>query len=432
MNPLALDLNEKLSKSNPNVADMLSDLGKLIYYPKGILSQSAEAKSTKYNATIGMATYSDRKMYADTLNDVFHHLEPDEIFPYAPPQGLESLRDLWQQKMLKENPDLKKEDFSRPIATNALTHGLSIVGDMFADSGDTLLLPTHNWGNYKLVYSTRHSVDIETYNIFDESGNFTTDGLVKHLENYEKDKVILILNYPNNPTSYTPNKEEVKVMVEAIQSLAERGTNVIAIVDDAYYGLFYEDVYTQSLFTALTNLQQENLLPIRLDGATKEFFAWGLRVGFITFGVNDETTKQVLEAKVKGLIRSNISSGPMPSQSAVKYVLEHPETFEKEIQHNIDTLQARYEVTKSVVYDEKYKKFWQPYDFNSGYFMAVKVQDVKPEELREHLIEHYSIGIIALNATDIRIAFSCIEKDDIPYVFDMIAKAIEDLQAKSE
>lgn len=43
MNPLALDLNEKLSKSNPEIADMLSDLGKLMYYPKGILSQSAEA-----------------------------------------------------------------------------------------------------------------------------------------------------------------------------------------------------------------------------------------------------------------------------------------------------------------------------------------------------------------------------------------------------
>ncbi len=44
----------------------------------------------------------------------------------------------------------------------------------------------------------------------------------------------------------------------------------------------------------------------------------------------------------------------MPSQSAVKYVLEHPETFENEIQHNIDTLQARYEITKSVVYDDQY------------------------------------------------------------------------------
>ncbi|MEJ7207679.1 aspartate aminotransferase, partial [Staphylococcus epidermidis] len=81
-----------------------------------------------------------------------------------------------------------------------------------------------------------------------------------------------------------------------------------------------------------TNLRLDNVLPIRLDGATKEFFAWGLRVGFITFGVSNETTKHVLEEKVKGLIRSNISSGPMPSQSAVKYVLEHPETFENEIQ----------------------------------------------------------------------------------------------------
>ena len=428
MNPLALDLNEQLSKSNPEVADMLSDLGKLMYYPKGILSQSAEAKSTQYNATIGMATYSDSKMYANTLNDMFNHLEPDDIFPYAPPQGIEPLRDLWQQKMLKENPDLDKKDMTRPILTNALTHGLSLVGDMFVDSGDTLLLPTHNWGNYKLVYSTRHNAEIETYDIFDEEGHFTTEALVNTLENYKKDKVILILNYPNNPTGYTPTQGEVTTIVNAIKSLAERGTNVIALVDDAYYGLFYEDVYTQSLFTALTNLHLDNILPIRLDGATKEFFAWGLRVGFITFGVNNEITKQVLEAKVKGMIRSNISSGPMPSQSAVKYVLEHSEIFNKEIQQNIDTLQARYEVTKAVVYDDKYAQFWQPYDFNSGYFMALQVKDVDPEQLRKHLIDQYSIGIIALNATDIRIAFSCVEKDDIPHVFDAIAKAIADLQ----
>ena len=42
-------------------------------------------------------------------------------------------------------------------------------------------------------------------------------------------------------------------------------------MDDAYYGLFYEDVYTQSLFTALTNLNSNAILPVRLDGATKEF-----------------------------------------------------------------------------------------------------------------------------------------------------------------
>ncbi len=42
MNPLALNLNEQLNETNPNVLDMLSDLGKSMYYPKGILTQSAE------------------------------------------------------------------------------------------------------------------------------------------------------------------------------------------------------------------------------------------------------------------------------------------------------------------------------------------------------------------------------------------------------
>ncbi|MEJ7552986.1 aminotransferase class I/II-fold pyridoxal phosphate-dependent enzyme, partial [Staphylococcus hominis] len=88
-----------------------------------------------------------------------------------------------------------------------------------------------------------------------------------------------ILNYPNNPTGYTPNNEEVQTIVKAIESLAAKGTQVVAVIDDAYYGLFYEDVYTQSLFTALTNIHSKNVLPVRLDGATKEFFAWGFRVG---------------------------------------------------------------------------------------------------------------------------------------------------------
>ena len=55
-------------------------------------------------------------------------------------------------KMLKENPSLKASSISRPIVTNALTHGLSLVADLFVNDEDTILLPTHNWGNYKLIF----------------------------------------------------------------------------------------------------------------------------------------------------------------------------------------------------------------------------------------------------------------------------------------
>ena len=45
-------------------------------------------------------------------------------------------------KMLKENPSLKASSISRPIVTNALTHGLSLVADLFVNDEDTILLPT--------------------------------------------------------------------------------------------------------------------------------------------------------------------------------------------------------------------------------------------------------------------------------------------------
>lgn len=44
MDQAANVLNNALITENQHVYDMLSDLGKSLYYPKGILSQSAEAK----------------------------------------------------------------------------------------------------------------------------------------------------------------------------------------------------------------------------------------------------------------------------------------------------------------------------------------------------------------------------------------------------
>lgn len=427
MNPLALELNEQLKKEYPVVLDMLSDLGKSIYYPKGILSQSGEAKGTKYNATIGMATTDEGIMYTDALYNQFGDQDPSDIFPYAPPQGDERLRTLWQQKILKDNPDLSADDISKPVVTNALTHGLSLAGDLFVDAQDTILLPEHNWGNYKLAFGVRHSANIETYKAFEEDGSYTLEYFKHALEQYKKEKVILVLNFPNNPTGYTPVAEEVKEMVEAIKQLADKGTQVITLVDDAYYGLFFEDVYKQSVFTALTALNHENIMPVKVDGATKEYFSWGFRVGFLTFGSQNDVVKDVLVAKLKGLIRSNLSSCSLPSQTAIIHAMEDP-SFQDQVDHNVNILKERYEVTKEVAYRDEFRSLWTPYAFNSGYFMALKVLDVDPEQLRLHLIEKYSIGIIALNKTDIRIAFSCIEKSDIEHVFESIAKAINDLK----
>ena len=41
MNPLAEELNQIVAQCNPNILDMLSGIGKQLYFPKGILSQGA-------------------------------------------------------------------------------------------------------------------------------------------------------------------------------------------------------------------------------------------------------------------------------------------------------------------------------------------------------------------------------------------------------
>jgi len=124
MNPLAQELNDQLTQHSPHVLEMLSDLGKNLFFPKGILTQSAEAKDKafKFNATIGIATEKGGPMYLQCIQDKLSGFDPKDIFPYAPPAGKPELRALWREKMLRENPSQQGKHFSNPIVTNALTN----------------------------------------------------------------------------------------------------------------------------------------------------------------------------------------------------------------------------------------------------------------------------------------------------------------------
>ena len=106
---------------------------------------------------------------------------------------------------------------------------------------------------------------------------------------------------------------EGDAIVAAIKEVAESGCNIVAITDDAYFGLFYEDSLKESLFGKLANLHPR-ILAVKLDGATKEEFVWGFRTGFITFADGNEyentPVMTALEKKTMGIIRARISNRP--------------------------------------------------------------------------------------------------------------------------
>ena len=292
--PLAAELNEVIERENPHVFAMLSELGKRLYFPKGILAQSAEAKdkAKRYNATIGIARENGSPMFLPSVMHYFHDLSPAEALTYAPATGRPDLRKTWRDELLRKNPSLAGKKFSMPIVTAGVTHALSLVGDLFVDKGEMVLLPDKYWENYELLFGVRHQAQIATYPFFNAAGGFNVEALRQALATRAGSwKTILVLNFPNNPTGYSATEAELDQIAAVLQEAAEDGRNLVVVTDDAYFGLFYgEDVARESLFAKLAGAH-ERLLAVKVDGPTKEEFVWGLRMGMLTFGSRPSTAK---------------------------------------------------------------------------------------------------------------------------------------------
>jgi len=431
MNPLAEELNQKIGEQSASVLDLLSQRGRALYFPRGILSQSAEAraKAHRFNATIGEATEGDGPM---ALPSILSHLEgipASDAVRYAPAAGKPELRQAWREKLLAENPLLREREFGLPIVTSAITHGLSLVGDLFVDPGDRLLLPDKLWGNYRLTYEVRLGARVETFPTY-EGERFNVGGLRSSLV-ASPGKTILLLNFPNNPTGYMPGREEVEGIRDAIVEAAEAGSQLVVVVDDAYFGLVYNDHgLTESPFGYLANIHPR-VLTIKLDGATKELFVWGLRCGFLTFGPppveQSEVLLGALERKTMGAIRGGISNCSHLSQSLVLAALRSP-SIATERREKFELLRDRARKVQEVVQRERYRASWDVYPFNAGYFMCIRVKGVDAEALRTHLLSQYGVGVISIGPSDIRVAFSCLEESEVEPLFDCIHGAIEELR----
>ncbi|WP_220740845.1 aminotransferase class I/II-fold pyridoxal phosphate-dependent enzyme [Leuconostoc miyukkimchii] len=430
LNAVAVKINSGIKHENPYVYDMLSTYGREVYFSKdGNVKQIADAKkySEEFNATSGFATEHGQPMYLPLLAETLSTYDPADIFLYSSTLGTPELRDKWQEKMYIENPSLTGKKISKPIATIGLTHGLNLAANLFVDEGDTYILPDKQWENYKMIFSETKKAHMITYPMYDNDFKFNTSAFRETLlSQRDKKKIIIILNFPNNPTGYTPLAHEADELAAAIKEVADIGVNVVVISDDAYFGLFYKDSITESLFGRLANIHPR-VLAIKVDGATKEEYTWGFRVGFLTFGINSDAMNTYLEEKVMGVIRTTISNGPTPSQTFILHALKSPE-LAKQKADKYEIMHQRANKIDTILSSGKYDDAWDLYPFNSGYFFAIKVKGVDADTARIHLLQKYHVGTIALGNTDLRVAFSRVDIEHLEELIKRLYEGIKDLQ----
>ena len=431
MNPLAEELNRILHGST--VFELLSEFGKRFYFPKGIVAQSAEAKkhAKNYNATIGMAYADGEPIELPSIKKSIPGMKSAEAVAYAPTGGDPALREQWKRELIRKNPAVNPKGISTPVVVPGLTNGIAQIADLFLEPGDPIVVPDMFWGNYRLIFEGRKLAEIKGFPFFTAEGGLNVDGFLKTVKASAKDgRVMLIVNFPNNPTGYSPTVREAEALSKGLADIAETGLKILAVTDDAYFGLFYEpDTYPHSLFNLL-HAAHENILAVKIDGATKEDFVWGFRVGFVTFGGKGITGDQyeALNKKLTGAIRSSVSNSSRPAQSILKRALDS-DGYGEEKQRYFELLKERYFTVRKLLDSMPEGTGLKPLPFNSGYFMSFDFQGGNSEALRQELLHTYGIGTISIQERYLRVAFASIDNDGIEDLYTKIFEAARKVSA---
>ena len=246
---LAEDLNLGLAEGAPPLAAALSELGRQAAFPPDIPHQSAEARGKELNATIGQVTDgAGAPLAPSSLRAAFDGLEPaeaDRAILYSPVEGIAELRRLWGERLAAA----ASAPFTLPQVTVGLTHGLSLVADLFIGPDSAVAVAAPFWGNYRQSFRLRRGARVVTGAAV-RDGRFNPSAIVEALAAEPPGApAVALLNFPSNPGGYSPTAAERSVLVDGLLAEADRRPLVV-VLDDAYAGLVYEpDVPAGSLFS---------------------------------------------------------------------------------------------------------------------------------------------------------------------------------------
>ncbi len=223
---------------------------------------------------------------------------------------------------------------------------------------------------------------------------------------------IVVINLPGNPTGYTPPAADALALAEVL--LAHRGP-AVALIDDAYQGMLWEDgLMARSLYWELANAADpERLLPIKVDGATKELLFFPGRVGFLSHPLTGDGEAALL-SKLMCAGRATVGSPPGPSQAIALAALRSPD-LQRDLEDSHAVLRRRYRALREAL-DQVDDGLLAAQPFNSGCFAMVDLPpQLDPEATRLRLLDEASVGTVALPGThSLRIAYCSVAEQDIP------------------
>ncbi len=447
---------------NTPVFQSLSSLGKRIYQPNGIFYWTGRAKKeAEINATIGTAVGFESDIIEDGREKLltyylpelkqFINLPPEKFASYAPIAGIPKFRDLWENWIIYKGKNAINlpsgtinitGKITKPAICNGITNSIFLISRFFLNPGKKIICPNKRWGNYNSVLHQQNELKIETFQFFKDD-RLNLKGMLELMQQIGEvqDKIVLILNFPNNPTGYCPTKSEIQDILNSLKNFCNSSNKpVIIFCDDAYEGYCFSDERVgASIFYELIDLHP-NLIPIKLDGASKEVLMYGGRTGAITLGIHSswlshsekEIFLQEWENKMQGMIRSTISNSNHFYQEVLIEILSGGFVKMEESRNKIyEILKKRY--FASINAFNKYKTNGITIDpAGGGFFVFLNIDKIPANKFADHLLRKYKVGTFPVvsekeDINGIRVAFCSIPLEKIEETFKRINLTLSDL-----
>jgi len=441
MRDLQAEINASLEDGAPALFRALSPLGRRAYFPPDIPAQGAQARGKALNGTIGQIT--DGRGTAVPLPELAAALsglsaeDRNQALLYSPIEGMPEVRKLWrewQRRHRPQGPEGSSDSVpsSLPLVTAGLTHALAILADLFGGEGKALAIPQPFWGNYRQTFAVRTGAVVRTAPGYVD-GRYNVHAIAAALDGLPAgEPAVALLNLPSNPGGYSLTAGEREEMIASLRGIAERRPLVV-ICDDAYAGLVFEpEIPRTSLFWDLIGVHP-NLVPVKVDGATKEFSFFGGRIGFITFATEPASpVAQALESKMKMLVRSVIGSPSASSQVVLLQALRR-EGIEAEVEKVRALLDGRYHALKTALAATDPQRL-TVLPFNSGCFALVELPEslgLTSEQVRRHLLDHHDTGLISIEPRYLRIAHCSVDAAALPELVRRLEAGVSELAWRS-
>jgi aspartate/methionine/tyrosine aminotransferase len=343
-----------------------------------------------------------------------------------PVEGLPELRERWRERQRRSAPPGAPS--SLPWVTAGLSHGLSLVADLFGGEGKAVAIPAPFWGNYRQAFALRTGARVLTAPTYVDR-RYNPRAIADALAGLPAgEPAVGMLNVPSNPGGYTPDREERRATVESLLAEADRRPLVI-VCDDAYAGLVFEpEIPRGSLFWDLAGVHP-SLTAVKVDGATKELSFFGGRVGFLSFAAGpDSEMARELEARVGRLVRTGLGSPPAVSQVIVLQALRSP-MIEREVEAVRLLLGGRYRALKEALASVD-PGLLTVLPFNSGCFALVEIPErlgIDSETARRHLLARHDTGLVSIAPRYLRIAHCSVDEAALPELVRRVERGIAEL-----